>query len=129
MEFFFEILAGGAPIRKGHVMRQCSRTLISAVLGLLIPGMMPAWMYAGEQRPRELLVEQLPSKSKRFAIVIGVDRYDDPQINGLQGAVNDAKALVAALTQTAGFPEEQVIRLSNDRMNSLRIASQREAIF
>lgn len=37
-------------------------------------------------------VESLPTNSKRFALVIGVDEYEDSQINKLEGAGNDAKA-------------------------------------
>src|ERR1700687_889999 len=34
------------------------------------------------------LVGTLPVKPKRFALVIGVDQYDDPQVVGLSGAAN-----------------------------------------
>ncbi len=60
-------------------------------------------------------VGALPNKSKRFALVIGVDQYDDPQIPRLEGAGNDAKSLADALVKYAGFPEEQVFLLTNDQ--------------
>jgi hypothetical protein len=60
-------------------------------------------------------VRQLPNKAKRFAIVIGVDRYDDTQISTLGGAVNDAKTLANALVQYAGFPTDQVTLLASDQ--------------
>ncbi len=60
-------------------------------------------------------VKTLPSTSKRYAIVIGVDQYADTQITTLGGASNDAKALAKALTQYAGFPEEQVTLLASDQ--------------
>lgn len=60
-------------------------------------------------------VRQLPLKAKRFAIVIGVDRYDDTQISTLGGAVNDAKTLANALVQYAGFPGDQVTLLASDQ--------------
>jgi hypothetical protein len=60
-------------------------------------------------------VRQLPTKAKRFAIVIGVDRYDDTQITTLGGAVNDAKTLANALVQYAGFPSDQVTLLASDQ--------------
>jgi hypothetical protein len=60
-------------------------------------------------------VRQLPNKAKRFAIVIGVDRYDDTQITTLGGAVNDAKTLANALVQYAGFPADQVTLLASDQ--------------
>ncbi len=60
-------------------------------------------------------IKQLPTKTKRFAIVIGVDRYDDTQITTLGGSVNDAKTLANALVQYAGFPAEQVTLLASDQ--------------
>lgn len=38
-------------------------------------------------------VGKLPSSTKRFALIIGVDEYEDAQITKLDGASNDAKAL------------------------------------
>ncbi len=60
-------------------------------------------------------VKALPSTSKRYAIVIGVDQYADTQITTLGGASNDAKALAKGLVQYAGFPEEQVTLLASDQ--------------
>lgn len=60
-------------------------------------------------------VRQLPNKSKRFAIVIGVDQYADTQISTLGGAVNDARTLANALVQYAGFPADQVVLLASDQ--------------
>ena len=60
-------------------------------------------------------VESLPTGSKRFALVIGVDEYEDSQINKLEGAANDAKAIVEALVQYAGFPRDQVKLLTADQ--------------
>lgn len=60
-------------------------------------------------------VNSLPAGSKRFALVIGVDEYADSQINKLAGAANDAKAIVEALVQYAGFPRDQVTLLTSDQ--------------
>lgn len=60
-------------------------------------------------------VKQLPAKAKRFALVIGVDEYQDSQINRLSGATNDAKSLANALVRYAGFPSDQVILLASDQ--------------
>src|SRR5262245_49732589 len=57
-------------------------------------------------------VAQLPPSAKRFALIVGVDQYDDPQIVPLGGAGNDAKALSTTLVAKAGFPREQVFVLS-----------------
>lgn len=56
-------------------------------------------------------VTQMPSKEKRWALIIGVDDYGNG-IQKLYGAVNDAKALKDALVKYANFPEEQVIVLT-----------------
>lgn len=60
-------------------------------------------------------ISALPSKAKRWALIIGIDRYRDGQISPLRGATNDAHALAAALVQYAGFPADQVILLASDQ--------------
>lgn len=60
-------------------------------------------------------VTMLPSKEKRWALIIGVDKYEDENITQLRGAGNDAMALAKALTEHAGFGEDQVIVLTNDQ--------------
>jgi len=62
----------------------------------------------------------LPTSSKRFALVIGVDEYQDAQINKLEGATNDAKSIVDALIQYAGFPRDQVSLLTGDQPTERR---------
>src|SRR5512145_2069266 len=54
-------------------------------------------------------VNTLPEKSKRFALIMGVDKYADSSISPLDGASNDAKTLADALIRHAGFPNDQVI--------------------
>jgi tetratricopeptide (TPR) repeat protein len=56
-----------------------------------------------------------PVKSKRWALVIGVDKYTDPQISPLRGSDNDARLIADALVRYAGFPQDQVILLSTDQ--------------
>jgi hypothetical protein len=60
-------------------------------------------------------VRVLPAKAKRYALVVGVDKYADTQISTLGGASNDARSLRDALVEHAGFPAEQVILLSTDQ--------------
>lgn len=60
-------------------------------------------------------VNTLPEKGKRYALIIGVDKYADSSISPLDGASNDAKALAAALIRYAGFPADQVILLATDQ--------------
>jgi hypothetical protein len=60
-------------------------------------------------------VASWPGKAKRWALVIGVDQYADPQISPLKGAANDAKSLADSLVRYAGFPPDQVILLASDQ--------------
>jgi Flp pilus assembly protein TadD len=60
-------------------------------------------------------VRRLPDASKRFALIIGVDYYQDESIQKLDGAENDAKALGRALEQYAGFPPQQITILTTDQ--------------
>lgn len=61
-------------------------------------------------------IRTLPDKTKRYAVVIGVDKYTaDQQIPELVGAGNDAKLLAEALIKYAGFPAEQIVVLSSDQ--------------
>lgn len=60
-------------------------------------------------------VGKLPPASKRWALIIGVDNYNDRQISPLYAAANDANALANAFTRYAGFPKEQVILLSSSQ--------------
>jgi hypothetical protein len=61
-------------------------------------------------------LKSLPAKQKRYALVVGVDKYTaDTQITTLGGASNDARALAEALVRYAGFPADQVILLASDQ--------------
>lgn len=57
-------------------------------------------------------VTALPVSAKRWALVIGVDKYVDPQISPLKGSDNDARMIADALVRYSGFPQDQVILLS-----------------
>lgn len=57
-------------------------------------------------------IRNLPPSPKRWALVIGVDKYMDPQISPLKGSDNDARLIADALIRYAGFPQDQVILLS-----------------
>ncbi len=58
------------------------------------------------------LIEELPEAEKRFALVIGVEEYQDKRISRFNHAASDAKAFADALAQSAGFPRDQVIALA-----------------
>ncbi|MGH9765196.1 MAG: caspase family protein, partial [Blastocatellia bacterium] len=80
-----------------------------------------ATVAAQADRRRELTqklaepVAKWPATGKRYALVIGVDEYQDKQISKLTGAANDARALAEALVRYAGFPRGQVILLATDQ--------------
>jgi len=57
-------------------------------------------------------VSSLPAQNKRWALLIGVDRYQDSNISPLRGAANDANSLREVLIKYAGFPQDQVVVLS-----------------
>src|SRR5436190_1551824 len=58
-------------------------------------------------------VKVLPSKEKRWALIVGIDEYEK-DVSSLKGAVNDARALRDVLIKQAGFPENQIILLTTD---------------
>ena len=86
--------------------------LLFAALALLSPA--PAGLAQPAQKPAGSL-KNLPAKAKRYALVVGVDKYADTQISTLGGASNDARALASALVENAGFPADQVVLLSSDQ--------------
>src|SRR5688572_19451058 len=78
--------------------------------------------WAEAQEPRDLKYEKslssiatLAPVSKRWALIVGVDQYEDKQITPLNAASNDATALADAFVRYAGFPKEQVIVLASNQ--------------
>ena len=101
----------------GILFRLASKLGIT-LTSIALLGLTPTAVMA--QRDRGLAVSGqqvriLPTKAKRYAVVIGVDQYADTQITTLGGASNDAKSLANALIQYAGFPNEQVTLLASDQ--------------
>lgn len=79
-----------------------------------------ATMLATPQR-RDFKLEQiqtLPSEAKRWALVVGVDEYEDQNISKLRGASNDARSLKKALVEFAGFPADQVIVIASGEQDA-----------
>jgi caspase domain-containing protein len=62
---------------------------------------------------RQSHLKKLAGEADRFALVIGVDQYQDDEISDLKGASNDAESLADALIRYAGFPSDQVIALTS----------------
>ncbi len=74
----------------------------------------PASTRARQDRSAGLrTVGNLPGRSERWALIIGVDNYQK-DISPLHGSVNDAKALRDTLVRYAGFPESQIILMTTD---------------
>lgn len=105
-------------------MRYASFVLTTALAFgyLLVPvglQVIPAASAQNEQRglqakPAEA-VTKWPDKEKRFALVIGIDQYQDSLISKLEGASNDARKLAEALIRYAGFPSDQVTLLTSEQ--------------
>ena len=64
--------------------------------------------------PAPAAVTALPGSDRRWALVVGVDQYQDKQITPLTGAAADAHALAEALVKYAGFEQDHVILLATD---------------
>src|SRR5215471_5300284 len=90
-------------VTRMNIESSLSRALIVASLLILVPNAYSTVYLFGIQQDKPQTdgrgmsvvkgnVSSLPGSSKRFALVIGVDDYQDTQINKLDGATNDAKA-------------------------------------
>ena len=64
-------------------------------------------------------VTELPSREHRWALVIGVGKYNDGKYFPTLSGDRDAKIIAKALVKYAGFPRSQVILLVNDNKNPL----------
>ncbi|KAF0248858.1 MAG: peptidase C14 caspase catalytic subunit p20 [bacterium] len=58
------------------------------------------------------VIKNLPEQAKRYALIIGVDEYQNQ--NNLIGCSNDARALADAIIKHAGFPKQQVSVFTSD---------------
>jgi tetratricopeptide (TPR) repeat protein len=79
------------------------------------PQTQPATQTPATTAPQTDQVTALPVSAKRWALVIGVDKYIDPQISPLKGSDNDARQIADALVRYSGFPQDQVILLSTSQ--------------
>src|SRR5437868_6734134 len=80
---------------------------------LLIAGQISGSAQTQDNRGLERIAA-LPKPANRYALIIGVDKYEDAKIATLGGATNDARTLADALKHYAGFPDDQVVLLSTD---------------
>ncbi len=49
------------------------------------------------------------ARAERWAVLVGLDRYNDPTITEITGAVNDAESLKTALQEHLGVPEKNIL--------------------
>ncbi len=97
-----------------------TRPTIAILLATLLtvpPVVTRAWQDRGQTVRPGL---QWPGKAKRYALLVGVNNYDDAQITPLAGASNDARALEEALAQFGGFDRDRIVRLSSDQPDLAR---------
>jgi len=89
--------------------------LAAFVLVTLVAG--KAQTSSNDAQPRDVVVkpDTLPPVDARWALVIGVDEYADPQVSSLAGAANDAAEFSGAIQRFAGFPKDQVIVLTTNQ--------------
>ncbi len=67
-----------------------------------------------EQPPRaKAILATRPTDSGRWALVIGVGRYDDATLSPLKFTASDAQRLATRLTKRAGFPADQTWLLTD----------------
>src|SRR5215510_5917974 len=97
------VLSSHSPVAEGTALQEQSRQLAQ-----------PSSQQAGRIITHPENVKALPTQNKRWALLIGVDKYEDSNISSLKGAANDARTLHESLIRSAGFPEDQVIVLSSD---------------
>lgn len=58
--------------------------------------------------------------AKHWALVVGIDKYDDPQVSALNGAVNDAKNLEQTLSDVLGIAKDSVFLFVSDDTSKTR---------
>lgn len=87
--------------------------LIYPPLTIKVAGREQSGVKGGGNKISDLKISQLPSKEKRWALIVGIDKYEK-DVSTLEGAVNDAEALKDVLIKYAGFPSNQIILLTSD---------------
>lgn len=88
--------------------RQWTRLIVVIVLLGLVAG--PALAQRTIKRNQDL--DAPPAASgENWALVIGIDRYADPDVPDLSTAVNDARAVADLLERRLGFSRDRIIEL------------------
>jgi len=93
------------------VMNGVKRALL-VVVGLSVA---VSWASGQERRIERVRKGEAASTSgDRWAVIVGIDQYESPEIEPLSGAVADARAIREVLVDYADFPESQVFLLVSD---------------
>lgn len=58
-------------------------------------------------------IDVMPAEAERYALLIGVEKYQDKSVGSLEGPSKDVAELKTAL-RMAGFPEDNIIVLASD---------------
>ena len=94
-------------LKEGSLMRRSSTFLL-----LLFLAMLPV-QFLSHQAPQAAEVKELPQASERYALLVGIDDYEDPNISSFKGGpVNDVNKMRDTLVKYAGFSEDNIIVLS-----------------
>jgi formylglycine-generating enzyme required for sulfatase activity len=54
-------------------------------------------------------------QGNKWALLVGIDKYDNPNISSLRFSVRDVQAVARKLIQRAGFPEDNLLLLTSDQ--------------
>jgi uncharacterized caspase-like protein len=88
-------------------------SMTTAICAALFVSALSALARTGQVETREFQSRQ--ARGQRWALLVGIDKYDSPRISPLRFSVTDVQAVAETLTKDAGFPEENVIVLTSDR--------------
>jgi len=72
--------------------------------------------------PRLSLADKIRQQSKYYGLVIGIDHYEDPEVQDLDNTVGDAEKVYDALVENYTFEPENVTLLKNPKRNEIVFA-------
>jgi hypothetical protein len=64
-----------------------------------------------------LLPYSITLAETHWAVLVGIDKYQSPEITALRGAANDAKSLAEVLKKEMRFPEKNVFVYTSDSLS------------
>lgn len=104
------------PVVSGTVtlFRQESKSIVPVAMETPLP----TKTIASEDGVGKALVNEL-SKRKYYALIIGINEYEDENIQDLDNPINDAEQLAGVLTYHYSFDQENVSVLENPRREDI----------